>query len=107
MQSSRINLNDNVNEYFPFTIGGVDFDLKYPTLEELEPIQTINGEREKAVSEKNTAKVAELDKKLEETFYSFIKPVDGATNIQDILKKQPFPVVKAFNKMIQEQLSAD
>lgn len=105
--SSRINLNDNVEATYPFTIGGYDFDLKYPTLEELEPIQTINTEREKAVKDGDTAKVAELDKKLEETFYGLIIPADGQTKIQDVLKKQPFPVVKAFNKMVTTQLSAD
>ena len=105
--SSRVNLNDNVEDSFPFTIGGVDFDLKYPTLEELEPIQTINQEREKALTDKDMAKVAELDKQLEETFYGFIKPVDGTSNIRDILKKQSFQVVKAFNKMVTTQLSVD
>ena len=44
--SARQNLNDNVNATFPFTVGGVDFDLKYPTLEELEPINKINTERQ-------------------------------------------------------------
>ena len=105
--SSRVNLNDNVEDSFPFTIGGVDFDLKYPTLEELEPIQTINPEREKALADKDMVKVAELDKKLEDTFYGFIKPVDGTSNIRDILKKQSFQVAKAFNKMVTTQLSVD
>lgn len=105
--SSRLNLNDNVESCFPFTIGGVDFDLKYPTLEELEPIQNLNIEREKATAEKNFDKVAEIEDKLEEAFYGFIKPVDGVSNIRDILKKQSFQVVKAFNKMVSEQLSVE
>lgn len=105
--SSRLNLNDNVESSFPFTIGGIDFDLKYPTLEELEPITKINTEREKAQKDGDADKLAELDKKLEEAFYSLITPVDGVSNIQDVLKKQPFPVIKAFNKMITEQLSAE
>jgi len=105
--STRINLNDNVEASYPFTIGGVDFDLKYPTLEELEPIQAINAEREKALAEKDAEKVAELDDKLENTFYGFIQPVDGVSDIRDILKKQSFQVVKAFNKMVTTQLSVD
>lgn len=105
--SSRLNLNDNVESSFPFTIGGVDFDLKYPTLEELEPIQNINAERDKALTDKNMVKAAELSDKLEEAFYSFIKPVDGVSDIREILKKQSFQVVKAFNKMVTTQLSVD
>ena len=105
--STRTNLNDNVNDCFPFTIGGVDFDLKYPTLEELEPIQNINTQREKAIAEKELVKVAELDDQLENIFYGFIKPVDGTSSIKDVLKKQPFPVVKKFNEMVKTQLSVD
>lgn len=105
--SARQNLNDNVNPTFPFTVGGVDFDLKYPTLEELEPINQINVERNQAQANGNLAKVAELDKKLEEVFYGFIVPVDGTSDIQEVLKKQPFPVIKAFSKMVKEQLAVD
>jgi len=105
--SARQNLNDNVNATFPFTVGGVDFDLKYPTLEELEPINKINTERQAAVEDGNTTRIAELDKELEEVFYGFIVPVDGTSDIQAVLKKQPFPVVKAFSKMIKEQLAVD
>lgn len=103
----RTNLNDNVNTSYGFSVGGFDFDLKYPTLEELEPINKISQDREKAVRAENTELVAELDKQLEETFYGFITCTDGVTKIQDVLKKQPFPVVKAFNKMVQTQLSVD
>lgn len=105
--SQRLNLNDNVNSTFPFTVGGVDFDLKYPTLEELEPVNQINADRSIALNAGDNDKVAELDKKLEEVFYSFIVPVDGSSDIQTVLKQQPFPVIKAFGKMIREQLAVD
>lgn len=105
--STRTNLNDNVNSAFPFTVGGVDFDLKYPTLAELEPISQINTDREIALNAGDNDKVAELDKKLEETFYGFIKPVDGTSDIREVLKNQPFPVIKAFNKMVKDQLAVD
>ena len=107
MQSSRLNLNDKIADHFEFTIGGVDFNLKYPTLEELEPVQAINSERAEAVSKNDTEAIARCDKKLEEVFYSLIYAVDGKSKIDDVLKKQPFPVVKKFNKMIAEQLSVD
>ena len=35
--SSRVNLNENVNDKFEFTIGGKDYDFKYPTLDEMQP----------------------------------------------------------------------
>lgn len=102
--SSRLNLNDNVSDAFQFTIGGLDYDLKYPTLEELEPIQALNKERAELGEGADTSAI---DKKLEETFYSLIIPVGHDTPIQDVLKKQPFPVVKNFNDMVSKQLSAE
>ena len=59
------------------------------------------------MDEGNTARIAELDEELEKVFYGFIVPVDGTSDIQAVLKKQPFPVVKAFSKMIKEQLAVD
>lgn len=105
--SSRLNLNDNASATFPFTIGGVDFDLKYPTLEELEPISQLNNDRQTALDSNDMEKVAEIDKKLEEVFYGFIVPVDGVSKIQDVLKKQTFKVVQAFNQMVKDQLSVE
>lgn len=102
--SSRLNLNDNVSDAFQFTIGGLDYDLKYPTLEELEPIQALNKERADLGDEGDTS---EVDKKLEDAFYALIIPVGHETPIREILKKQPFPVVKKFNEMIAKQLSAE
>lgn len=102
--STRLNLNDNVSDVFQFTIGGLDYDLKYPTLEELEPIQELNKEKE---SLGEGADTSAIDKKMEEAFYSLIVPVGHETPIRDILKKQPYPVVKKFNEMITSQLSAE
>lgn len=108
--SSRTNLNASVEATFPFTIGGLDYDLKYPTLEEIEPITEITKKRD-AEAKKDTPEsveeTAKLDKELEELFYSFILPVGHTTPIRDTLKVQPFPVVKAFNKMVAEQFSAE
>ena len=101
--SSRTNLNDNVETTFPFTVGGLDYDLKYPTLEEIEPVTEITRQRD-IEAKKNTPesveKVAELEKELEEIFYGFILPVGHTTPIRDTLKTQPFPVVKAFSIIV-------
>ena len=108
--SSRVNLNDNTSDRYEFSIGGLDYDFKYPTLEEIEPITKLYEEREKAEkddSAEGVEKVAEIDKRLTDTLYSFIIPVGHDTPIEDTLKKQSYKVVKAFNTMLTEQLSAE
>lgn len=108
--SSRINLNDNTNDKFEFTIGGLDYDFKYPTLDEIEPVTKLYNEREAEVKKdtpESVEKIAEIDDKLTKAMYSMVVPVGHTTPIEDTLKKQPFPVVKAFNKMMTEQLSAE
>lgn len=108
--SSRINLNDNTNDKFEFTIGGLDYDFRYPTLEEIDPITDLFNERsveEKKDTPESAEKIAEIDKKLQGILYSFVVPVGHTTPIEDTLKKQPYPVVAAFNKMMTEQLSAE
>ena len=108
--SSRINLNDNVADKFEFTIGGKDYDFLYPTLEQIEPITDLYSEREK-LEKQDTAKsveeITKIDEKLTETLYSMVVPVGHNTPIKEVLKTQPYPVVKAFNKMMTEQLSAE
>lgn len=108
--SSRVNLNENTADVFGFTIGGLDYDLKYPTLEEIEPITELSKKRE-VLDKTDTPEAAEekakIDEKLTEEFYKLIIPIGHETPIADTLKKQPFPVVKAFNKMVLEQLSAE
>lgn len=110
--SSRVNLNDNTNDTFGFTIGGLDYDLKYPTMEEITPIQelvsqTNSIENSDLPDDEKEAKLAKVREEMEEAMYKMIVPVAHNTSIQDTLKKQPFPVVKKFNKMLSEQLSAE
>ena len=108
--SSRINLNDNASDKFEFTIGGLDYDFKYPTLEEIEPITDLYKERDiesKKDTPESVEKIAQIDEKLTEALYSLVIPVGHDTPIRDTLKKQPYPVVKAFNKMMTEQLAAE
>lgn len=108
--SSRVNLNDNASDRYEFSIGGLDYDFKYPTLEEIEPITKLYEEREKVEKEdtpESAEKLAKIDEQLTETLYSFVLPVNHSTPIQDTLKKQSYKVVKAFNKMMTDQLSAE
>lgn len=105
--SSRVNLNDNISDVFGFTIGGKDYDLKYPTMVELEPISDLTAKRDAAEKEGKTEEVAKLEQELTDKMYELIIPVGHSTPIQDVLKTQPFPVIKAFNKMVTEQFSAE
>lgn len=108
--SSRINLNDNTSDKFEFTIGGLDYDFKYPTLDEIEPITNLYQERDiesKKDTPESVARIAEIDEQLTEALYKLVVPVGHDTPIRETLKKQPFPVVRAFNKMMTEQLSAE
>jgi len=105
--STRVNLNDNISDAFQFTIGGLDYDFKYPTMEDFEPMGNLYKERDAAEKKHDDKKVAEIDEKLQKALYDLIIPVGHDTPIQDTLKKQPYPVVKAFNKMVKDQLSAE
>lgn len=108
--SSRVNLNDNVEEVFGFTVGGLDYDFKYPTLAMMEPIQELSKEREKAELDKSPEgvdKLSKIDDELTEKFYEFVVPVGHNTPIEETLKNQSLPVVKAFHKMITGQLAAE
>ena len=108
--SSRVNLNDNVEEVFGFTIGGKDYDFKYPTLTTMEPIQELYRKRQKAELDKSSEGVdnlSKIDDELTEKFYELIIPVGHDTPIKEILTTQPLPVVKAFNKMVTDQLAAE
>lgn len=105
--SNRLNLNDDISDVFQFTINGLDYDLHYPTLKELEPINDLNQERQKLQAEGDDKKLAAVDKQLTEIFYGFVKPVGHDTPIKDTLENSNIRIIQAFNKMVQEQLSGE
>lgn len=108
--SSRLNLNDNISDKFEFTIGGLDYDLKYPTMGELDPVSQLTKEREAIQTGDSPNKeelLTEIDEKMADEMYKLIIPVGHETPIKDTLNRQPFPVIRAFNKMMTEQLSAE
>lgn len=111
--SSRVNLNDNTKDRFEFSVGGFDYDLKYPTLEGVEPIRELVKKMDTIENDSNMSdedKSDALDKvrsEMETVMYDMIVPVGHDTPIKETIAKQPFPVVKAFNKMMNEQLSAE
>lgn len=105
--SERLNLNDNISDVFQFTINGLDYDLHYPTLKELEPINNLNQERQKLQAKGDSKKLSAIDKQLTEIFYSFVKPVGHDTPIRETLENSNVRIIQAFNKMVQEQLAGE
>lgn len=111
--SSRLNLNDNTSDVFCFTIGGLDYDLKYPTMEDLKPIQEIGKKLnliqkdDKLSEEEKEAKLEPMNEEMTNLMYEMIIPVGHDTPIKTTLDKQPFPVIKKFNEMLKTQLAAE
>lgn len=109
--SSRQNLNDNISDRYEFSVGGLDYDLIYPTLTEIREIQELVKESQKldkdeSLDEKEKEKALDtIQKKTEKAMYSFIKPVGHNTPIEETLEKQPLPVVNAFNNMLAKRFS--
>lgn len=94
---STYNLNDNVNEYFEFILGGFTYRMKYPTVEETEQVQ---ADIKKAREDKDEDKIAE-------TMYRFISSENiEAPDIREALKKQNIKVMQNFNKMIESEFKA-
>lgn len=109
--SSRQNLNDNVSDRYEFSVGGLDYDLIYPTLTEIREIQDLVKESQKLDKDESLdakekeKQLDEIQKKTEKVMYSFIKPVGHNTPIEQTLEKQSLKVVNNFNNMLTKQFS--
>lgn len=94
---STYDLNDNVEDSFSFILGGFTYNMRYPTVEELENVQTA---LKKAQEDEDT-------KTIMDQMYQFISPVDkDAPSISETMKKQNLPVIKKFNEMIKTEFGA-
>jgi hypothetical protein len=102
---STYNLSDNVNDSFEFDLRGKKYEMRYPTTGEIEDIQTLNVELEKATEAKDEARVKQANEKLEGALYGFIKPTGHETNIKEALKAENVMVLRNFNSMIRKELS--
>ena len=101
--SSRENLSDNISDKHEFTIGGLDFDLKYPTMTDLEPIDNLFKELKTADEDRKKV----INEEITDKMYAMITPVGHDTPIKEVLKNQPLPVVKAFNRMLKREFEAE
>ena len=103
---SNYNLTDNVNDSFSFSIDGIQYNVRYPLMEELEELQTLNAEIE------NKRKKGELnpkdEMKVQEWIYGFItSEVEGSPSITETMKKQNFKVMQNFNTMFKTEFGIE
>lgn len=95
---STYNLNDNVQDYFEFILGGHTYKMKYPTVEETENIQKLLSE----------AKEDSDSTEILSQMYQFISSDDEkAPPIAEALKKQNIKVIQNFNEMIKTEFSTE
>lgn len=81
----------NQEERPRIVMGGHDYLLRYPTVEDIERVQDLKTDQERT-----------------EALYSFIEPVeDKQPAFKDILKKQDIRVFKAFSEMIKKEFGVE
>lgn len=100
--SGKYNLNDNVNDYFEFEVGGYTYKMLYPTMEQVEKLQALitESEEKKASGEKTD------DQAITEWMYDFITPLDAdSPSISEIMGKQNIRVMRNFNTMFITEFS--
>lgn len=99
---SDYNLNDNVNDDFPFEVSGIQYKMRYPLVEEIEKMQEMVAASElKKLKNEDTT---EDDEELNAWLYAFITPVkEESPSIEDTMKKQNVKVLQNFTKMFKTE----
>lgn len=88
---SEYDLDDGNVESFRFKLGGNEYDMRYPTTEEVQEAQKIKSDEEKA-----------------KWIYTFITPVvETSPSVEDALQKVNVNVLKKFNAMIKAEFSSE
>ena len=103
--SNNYILDKDVQDTFPFELGGKKYTMKYPITAEVEDIQDLSAKIATAQSEDRKEEVKELTQKLEDYLYGLIEPVEHDTSIRDALKSANLRVMRNFNTMIKTELS--
>lgn len=82
------NLDENIEEYFEFIVGGNTYKMKYPTTDELEVIQKIDDQTKQG-----------------EAMLGFISAVtEDAPDILEAMKDKNVQVTKRFRDMIATEI---
>lgn len=86
------NFDDISDQESPVIVmGGNKYRLKYPTIEDIEKIQS-----------------AKDDKEQEKLLYEFVTPEEGTTvSFEETLKKQDIRVLKRFSAMLKKEFGVE
>jgi hypothetical protein len=104
--STPYNLDEQAAESFPFILGGNNYEMRYPTTEELQNVPTQVDTSAMSDAEKIAANRAYNDK-MNEYFYEFISPVGEAPSIEDALKVANVLTLRHFAAMMKTELSLE
>lgn len=98
--SNTYSLNDNVNDSFTFEVGGHQYKMTYPTLEQVEELQELVTDKVTKETDGETShETTPMD-----WMYKFISPVDeSAPSIQETMKKQNIRVIANFSNMVKTE----
>jgi hypothetical protein len=102
---SNYKLSDNVQDEFNFEVRDKKYKVRYPRVEELEEITTLNNKLKEAQDDKRDDDVKNISAQLEEFFYQFVSPDGHDTPIKEALSKENIRVMRNFNKMIQAEFA--
>lgn len=101
--SSRMNFDDTVSTKFEFQVGGKDFDLIYPTLTQMKPI-------EEGLLKIKESKKPQEEKDLEMNMFivksvrDFVVPVGHDEKFEDVLNQVSLNTARTLNTKLVELL---
>lgn len=79
------------NDKPQIVMGGHKYQLRYPTVEDIEDIQKLKTDEER-----------------QEVLYGFIEPRDGETvPFKDVLRKQDIRVFRKFSEMVKKEFGVE
>ncbi len=96
MSQNLHNLDENVTESFGFILGGVEYQMKYPTTEEIQAISDIETQKEDGKTDSQAAK------KQEKLLMDLITP-----DFSEAYKKMNVKQLRTFNTMIFEEFGVE
>lgn len=94
---------DNVSDKFEFQVGGKDFDLKYPSLSEMEPMQKKLDEVAKS-KDSEEVKNLKINNIIIEGIREFITPVGHEESLEDVLQTVPITVARKLNRKLVSEI---
>lgn len=109
MSSQRFNFNDQVADAFPFSVGGRDYDMRYPTQDEMKPFSKMLVEfnemsQQLKIGQGDEKAYLKLNDKMEDFIYGLIVPVGHETPIKETLKEVNVVVLRRLNSRLVEEL---